>query len=174
MLETLKQVNPDGALLVVEVEPPAAGAAVLAMWETGLIALVVRGRKMRTRDALYDELGAALQFPSYFGENWNAVHECISDLDWWPFGEGRVILVEDADQVLADSDEVDELEVMVRSFRRAHEEFAAPIAQGAWFDRPPIPFHVVLQVEPAVVPATHARWSAAGAKLRVVELAPPE
>jgi hypothetical protein len=76
VIETLKQVNPDGALLVAEVDPPTAGNAVRAMRAAGLIAVVVRGRKMRTRNALYDELGAALQFPSYFGENWNAVHEC--------------------------------------------------------------------------------------------------
>src|SRR5262249_52404434 len=43
---------------------------------------VIRGRKSRTVRAFFDEVSAALQFPYYFGENWAAFDECITDLDW--------------------------------------------------------------------------------------------
>src|SRR5437764_1364598 len=44
----------------------------------------IRGNKCKTLDDLFNEVGAALQFPWYFGENWPAFSECMSDLDWLP------------------------------------------------------------------------------------------
>jgi hypothetical protein len=46
----------------------------------GLISRFGRGRKMADRHGLFDEIAAVLQFPSYFGENWDAFDECIGDL----------------------------------------------------------------------------------------------
>lgn len=42
----------------------------------------VRGQKMRSVEALFDEVSSAFQFPYYFGENWAALDECIRDLSW--------------------------------------------------------------------------------------------
>lgn len=41
---------------------------------------LLRGHKSRTLRALFDEWAAALQFPSYFGENWAAFEDCLRDL----------------------------------------------------------------------------------------------
>lgn len=38
-----------------------------------------------------DALQRALRFPDYFGNNWNALDECICDLAWLP--EGDVVLI---------------------------------------------------------------------------------
>jgi len=46
------------------------------------ITVRLRGSKMKDYQGLYNEFGAALQFPYYFGENWNAFDECIKDLSW--------------------------------------------------------------------------------------------
>lgn len=43
-----------------------------------------------TTDALLDELHQRLQFPDYFGGNWDALWECIRDLSWLP--DGPVVL----------------------------------------------------------------------------------
>lgn len=45
---------------------------------------------IRTKAALLDELYHRLHFPDYFGDNWDALEECIRDLSWLP--PGTVIL----------------------------------------------------------------------------------
>src|SRR6266478_2963181 len=57
-----------------------------------IVCRVIRGRKARTRQGLFDEFAAALQFPCYFGENWDAFDECLSDLEWLP-ADGYLLLV---------------------------------------------------------------------------------
>ena len=60
---------------------------------------------MRTLDALFDEMAAAFQFPYYFGENWDALDECLADLSWLP-AAGYVILIRESSEVLALEDAV--------------------------------------------------------------------
>ncbi|QIS02446.1 hypothetical protein F5X71_09020 [Nocardia brasiliensis] len=43
----------------------------------------VRGQRMRTTTELFAEFAAAFQFPWYFGQNWAAFDECMTDLDDW-------------------------------------------------------------------------------------------
>jgi len=38
------------------------------------------------KQRLLDELCLRLQFPDYFGDNWDALEECIRDLSWLPRG----------------------------------------------------------------------------------------
>ena len=78
----------------------------LAAEDPATVVRFVRGRKMRTADALFDEIAAACQFPYYFGENWAAFAECLGDLDWLNasrfvliFGEFDQVLAEDAIEI---------------------------------------------------------------------------
>src|SRR5262245_17994548 len=47
-------------------------------------ARMIRGQKAETTAALFDEFAAALQFPAHFGENWDALSDCLTDLEWLP------------------------------------------------------------------------------------------
>lgn len=75
--------------------------------EAGCVVREVRGAKMPTVAALFDEFAAAFQFPAYFGENKDAFDECMRDLDEFlvdrPDGAaGYLVVVRDADALLRD------------------------------------------------------------------------
>lgn len=59
----------------------------------------VRGKRMPTVAALFDEFAAALQFPYYFGRNKDAFDECFGEIAD-TVGTGPVVLVLDADTLL--------------------------------------------------------------------------
>ena len=42
---------------------------------------VVRGERAGDKDQLFHEMAAALQFPYYFGVNWDALNDVLGDLD---------------------------------------------------------------------------------------------
>lgn len=122
---------------------------------------------MRTVSSLFDEFAAALQFPSYFGENWAAFDECLADMDWLPLAVGTVLLVLDAERTLGDDD--NDLPTLVRVLASASRSYATPIERGEWWDRPAVPFHVVLQSDIGRVGTVRTRWAGAGARLVAFE-----
>lgn len=75
--------------------------AVQELHPEGLVLRRLRGAKMRSEAALFDEVSAALQFPDHFGENWDAFDECLNDLDWLE-ESAAVLVIRDAAQVLAE------------------------------------------------------------------------
>jgi barstar (barnase inhibitor) len=47
------------------------------------------------KDALMDHVARAMHFPRWFGGNWDALEDCLTDLSWSKAG-GHVLLIEDA------------------------------------------------------------------------------
>ena len=149
------------------VAAPKDTAAEARGWQdAALVVRAIRGRKARTLEGLFDEFAAAFQFPYYFGENWAAFRDCITDMDWLPFKPGIVVLVYGADQVLRDAHSA-ELGTLVQALSSAAEEFGEAVADGEWWDRPPVPFHVVLQ---GASGDEFERWRAVGAELAPLDL----
>jgi len=107
---------------------------------------VVRGTKMRTLAALFDEMAAALQFPDYFGENWDALDECLADLSWLP-AAGYVLLIRESTTVLSQEDPM-QLPTFVSVLANAANQWSEPVEQGEAWDRPGKPFHIVLHGAP--------------------------
>lgn len=130
----------------------------------GLTVRTLRGSKMRSTPALMDETSAALQFPDYFGANWDALDECLSDMEWLKPCKGIVIVIHDAEQVLID-ESAEQLEVFVSVLRSASNEYSRPVERGEEWDRPATPFHVVLQALPDTADVAERRWSRTSAQL---------
>lgn len=137
----------DGPRLHVLLDKPDAAWEKITypLRDSGKVVRAVRAQKMRTFQGLFDEIGAAMQFPDYFGENWPALRDCLTDLDWLGYEvPGYVVIVRHAGQLLAD-ERTDAFDWIIGLFRDVAGEWAEPVAQGEWWDRPGRPFHVVLQ-----------------------------
>lgn len=67
-------------------------------------ARAIRGRRCQTTNSLDQEMAAALQFPGYFGHNWWAMMECVTDLEWLP-ASAYAIFITDIDRLLDDEAE---------------------------------------------------------------------
>jgi RNAse (barnase) inhibitor barstar len=129
------------------IHPPYVELLVLKKEETfedhikPLSAFVVKefhGRKCHTKAGLLGEFARVLDFPSYFGKNWDAFEECVTDLQWLPT-PGYLFVITEADQVLPDHDE--EYETFITILEESGKVW------GSEQDvRPEIPFHVLLAV----------------------------
>jgi len=53
------------------------------------------------KEALMERVGRALEFPRWFGGNWDALEDCLSDLSWSSAG-GHVLLIEGGMDLPAD------------------------------------------------------------------------
>ena len=75
------------------------------------IADALRGSRLRLaridlggvseKEALLSTIAAALEFPRWFGGNWDALEDCLADLSWSDF-EGHVLLIEAAQSLPRD------------------------------------------------------------------------
>ncbi|GES34253.1 barstar family protein [Streptomyces angustmyceticus] len=43
--------------------------------------------------AFMDRCARALRLPDWFGRNWDALADCLTDLSWCPAGRGRLLVV---------------------------------------------------------------------------------
>lgn len=67
--------------------------------QRGYSLIVVDLGSIRTREDLIDKLAQALQFPKYFGRNWDAFLDLVTDLSW-NSASGYVLLLKNADALL--------------------------------------------------------------------------
>lgn len=57
--------------------------------------LIVRefsAARIRSDQDLFAAIHVAFEFPDYFGFNWDALDECLADLEWLP-GQGYVLFI---------------------------------------------------------------------------------
>jgi hypothetical protein len=114
--------------------------------DTGFTVRVLNGARMRTKAQLLAEFASRLEFPEYFGHNWDALADCLGDLGWLR-GFAYVFLVESADELLAD-EPPDLLRLFSELIGRVAAAWAEPTSLGEDWDRVAVPFHLVL-VDPS-------------------------
>lgn len=127
---------PWSSLLVV---PPGATVTSLVKAPAGFALRVINGKKCRTPAGLFDEFARVLEFPDYFGHNWDALEECLADLEWLP-AKGYVVLITDAQCVIPDEEE--EYETLLEVLSDAGEAWS----KGQTGDGRRAPFHVLFAV----------------------------
>lgn len=88
---------------------------------------------VRDKRALFERLATALEFPGWFGHNWDALADCLGDLSWLP-ADGYLILLEHCDSIRASHS---------ADFTTALQVFAA--ASNAWREER-MPFWVLVEM----------------------------
>jgi RNAse (barnase) inhibitor barstar len=126
------------SLLMVAVGKPVES---LVRPPAGFALKVIKGRRCKTPANLFAEFAQALEFPDYFGHNWDAMEECLADLEWLP-AKGYVLLITNAGDVLPDNAE--EYETFLEILRDAGEAWGT--GQAGMGARRATPFHALFAV----------------------------
>ena len=77
---------------------PEANEIAAALKHYGIAARVLEGDRIRDKKTLLTALATAFDFPSHFGQNWDALLDCLSDFRWLP-AKGYVCIMLHADQI---------------------------------------------------------------------------
>jgi RNAse (barnase) inhibitor barstar len=62
--------------------------------------ILIECSRIRSKSGLLKRFGAALEFPGYFGHNWDALLDMLRDLSWLP-ADGYVIFIRGLGQLRA-------------------------------------------------------------------------
>lgn len=106
--------------------PAHQGSAVDAAQKKGLLVLTVEIAARANKDQALEQLGAALHFPTWYGANFDALFDCLTDPDWQP-GRGHVIMIKGMIDLRATNP--DDFATMIEVFQAATEarrEAASP------------------------------------------------
>ena len=95
----------------------------------------ILGSECINRPALHAAVAAALQFPAYYGHNWDAMDECITDLEWLP-ATRYLIHIDGIEDLLPN--ESDGFTQFLGVLLDAHRSWRHPEARGQ-----AVPFHVL-------------------------------
>lgn len=114
--------------------------------ELGIIGRVLHGTRMRTKTGMLDEFASQLAFPDYFGRNWDGLADCLADLGWL-HGLAYVVVIDRASQLLVAEPSVETVR-FVQLVQRVASQWAQPVSVGEDWDRPAIPFHLLLHDSP--------------------------
>ncbi len=85
--------------------PPHTSAEVVrhAVESAGWRVFVLDGNKISDKASFLSEAAKAMDFPKYFGKNWDAFEDSLNDLEWAP-AKGYVILYPHADRLARSPD----------------------------------------------------------------------
>jgi hypothetical protein len=65
----------------------------------GIQIFYLDGRDVCDKQSFLSKIATVMKFPDYFGYNWDAFDECITDLDW--FSAERYVLIYDQPEVFS-------------------------------------------------------------------------
>lgn len=119
-LQSVLEANRGGVWFVPA--PLDARAVAKAAKAAGFASFHIEGRNIARKEQLLNAVATALDFPDHFGANWDALEECLTDLEWVG-GDGYVVHYEHIDALLAAHP--DQFETLVEILRDAVESWKA-------------------------------------------------
>ena len=113
-LESLMEENRGGVYFVPG--NPDAKSLKKAAKTAGYAFFHIDGKNIARKEQLLNHAATAMHFPDSFGHNWDALEECLTDLEWVD-GDGYVIYYDHIDGLLATHP--DQFETLVEILRDA-------------------------------------------------------
>ncbi len=101
----------------------------------GLSLFFVKGQTTTDKWSFLEQMARSLRFPAYFGNNWDALEECLTDLSWLEPSSGYLILWDDAFRLQTDHPQ---------EFRTAMDVLASAVTHWAASNTP---MYVIVLVE---------------------------
>jgi RNAse (barnase) inhibitor barstar len=84
--------------------PEATAALCSLAGSLGYDAVRVDLEACADKASFLERMAEALAFPAWFGQNWDALYDCLADLSWRP-ARGYVLVLEHADAMRRDAPE---------------------------------------------------------------------
>ncbi|GJD18059.1 hypothetical protein RIVM261_030150 [Rivularia sp. IAM M-261] len=75
-----------------------------ALSEQGIQVFYLDGKEIYNKETFLTKVAKVMKFPSYFGANWDAFEECITDLTWYPAKE--YVLIYERPEIFAQADPI--------------------------------------------------------------------
>lgn len=107
---------------------------------TELFLTSIDGKDCSNKKALFNTFSSELQFPDYFGNNWDAFNDCFNDLEWLDSNQ-YVLFFENFEEIL--TQDINELDIFIEIIEKAIKEWTLGVDYG--INRLPKPFHLVIQ-----------------------------
>ncbi|MBK6013489.1 barstar family protein [Streptomyces sp. MBT53] len=106
----------------------------VALEERGGLVFRVPAEELATPEGVFAAFARTLEFPGYFGRNWDAMVDCLDDLHGsWHGGRGIAVVIDDADLLL----EADHLRLFVSVLCQAAARANSAVdSDGDPWDRP--------------------------------------
>lgn len=65
--------------------------------------IILDGNMIKTRKELLDCISIEFRFPDYFGHNFDALYDCLTDLDIWLPAKGYITFYKNPDNLIRNS-----------------------------------------------------------------------
>ena len=124
-------------------DPPIARSTEPAPAASAPGVFVLDGARMRTKPGLFNEFARALGFPDYFGHNWDALDECLCDLEWLGRPPRWDLHVTNAVELLVE-EPATERRIFEDIVSGAAYVWSQPARHGSSWERPAVPLQVTL------------------------------
>ncbi len=116
--------------------------------ETELFIATIAARDLGTRDTVMASFANALMFPAYFGHNWDALFDCLTDF-FWIRAKLIVLEVQGIESTLTSSSDI--FPKLARTLQYAVRYWREP-DRGEDGEPAPKNLHVVLRTAPSALP----------------------
>jgi RNAse (barnase) inhibitor barstar len=81
---------------------PTVEKVIEALSGQGIQVFYLDGKDIYNKETFLGKVAMAMNFPSYFGANWDAFEECITDLTWYP--AEKYVLIYERPDIFAQAD----------------------------------------------------------------------